>query len=109
MRALRTTPYQTLFEEDNLPENDDEAIDPEGIYVDSPAIESDEKILGLVVQLPHDGEQIQGIVQNRKRNAEGMLNGTVGDGLVLDTREYEVDFSDGSFEAYSTNIFLENI
>ena len=90
-----------------MPEDDDEVVDPEGIYVDSPAMESNDKILGLAIQLPHDGENLQGIVKRRKRNAEGMLIGTADDDPVLDTREYEVEFPDVSFAAYSTNTLLK--
>ena len=72
-------------------------------------MENSDKILGLAIQLPHGGEQIQGIVKRRKRNAEGMLIGTADDDPVLDTREYEVEFPDGSYAAYSTNTLLENL
>ena len=46
-------PYQSLFDKDNLPDEDEKVIDPEGVYVDSPAMENSDNILGLAVQLPH--------------------------------------------------------
>ena len=38
-----------------------------------------------------------------------MLVGTADDDPFLDTREYEVEFPDGSYAAYSTNTLLENL
>ena len=43
--------YQSLFDKDNLPDDDEEVVDPEGVYVDSPATENIDNMLGLAIRL----------------------------------------------------------
>ena len=38
-----------------------------------------------------------------------MLIGTVDQNPILDSREYEVDFPDGTYSSYSYNVIIENL
>jgi len=46
---------------------------------------------------------------NRKRRIDGELQGCSNANPILDTSIYEVEFDDGSTEAYSANIIAEHI
>ena len=115
-------PYQNIFEDDN---SDDEYIIPQErgedgepfsrleldeINHDSPYAEKDDRYIGVKVPLPHlDGELKQATVKRRKRNEDGTLRGTSHDNPILDTRVYEVEFEDGSYNEYSANVLAENL
>ena len=38
-----------------------------------------------------------------------MLVGTANPNPILESREYEVQFSDGSYSNYATNVLIENV
>ena len=64
----------------------------------------------MKVPLPHPkGEMQQATVKRRKKNDDGTLRGTSNDNPLLDTREYEVEFEDGSYSEYSANVLAENL
>ena len=46
---------------------------------------------------------------NRKRDSSGMLIGTHHNNPKMDSREYQVQFPDGSHSNYSDNLLLENL
>ena len=115
-------PYQNIFEDDEL---DDEHVllqergedgepftrlDLDELDHDSPYAEEGDRYIGMKVPLPHpEGEMKQATVKRRKKNEDGTLRGTSNDNPILDTREYEVEFDDGSYSEYSANALAENL
>ena len=94
--------------------DDDEVIEP----YDTGAIKSDaddytpeayDQYLTAEVLLPHGGEAKKARVINRKRDKDGLPVGKHHSNPLLDTRMYEVEFPDGSTEAYTANMIAENI
>jgi len=61
------------------------------------------------VCVPKGGELSYGTVMNRKRKIDGGRQGPSNANPILDTSVYEVEFDDGSTEAYSANIIAEHI
>ena len=114
-------PYDLLLDDDNLDDMDVEPqeLDESGNIVqlndlddefDSAYMEKNDPIIGTRIQLPHEsGEAKEAVVIARKRNHDGTLIGTANDNPVLDSRIYEVQFPDGSYSEYSTNVLLENL
>ena len=113
--------YDNLFESDSL---DDEFIDPQEVdeygnpihipdadlpVNDAALVENDDSIIGIKVPLPHGGELLEGTVRKRKRTPDGELVGTANPNLALDSRIYEVEFPDGSYQEYATNTLVENL
>ena len=113
--------FKDLFESDSL---DDETIDFQDIDewgnpvsmpdVDVPdndpaIVENDDSMIGVKVPLPHGGELLEGTVRKRKRTSDGELLGTANSNLALDSRIYEVEFPDGSYQDYATNTLVENL
>ena len=114
-------PYESMFEVDDL---DDELIEPQEVDLqgnviprpdldgmdDAPYLEMEDKFIGAKVPLPHpNGEMIEATVKSRKRTATGMLKGTEHDNPMMDTRVYEVEFPDGSYDEYAANVLIENL
>lgn len=115
-------PFRYLFEEDAL---DDEHIDPQEVDdLGNPIIRPDlddiehndeafkeqfDPYVGLKVPLARGGEMQEATVRSRKRNPDGSLKGTANDNIALDTRVYEVEFPDGSYNEYATNTLIENL
>ena len=53
------------------------------------------------------GELKRGIIKSRKRNERGELIGTSNSNPLLDTRLYTIEFDDGTYGEYTTNIVME--
>jgi len=68
----------------------------------------DEYLLAQVV-LPIGGELHRGQVVRRKRDHEGRPIGIRNRNPILDTREYEVEFSNGNSSSYMANTIAENL
>ena len=68
----------------------------------------DEYLLAQVV-LPIGGELRRGQVIRRKRDHEGHPIGIRNRNPILDTREYEVEFSNGNSSSYMANTIAENL
>ena len=113
--------FEHHFEEDSM---DDESIDSQELDdhgnpinipdVDKPendaaCLENDDPMIGSKIPLPHTGELLEGTVRKRKRNHDGTLSGTANTNPALDSRIYEVEFPDGSYQEYATNVLVENI
>ena len=117
------SPYDSIFEFDD--EVDDEEIlfqelDSDGnvilkpdvddfIHNEAPYMESHDNHIGMKVTLPHQGEMLEGTVIERLKNADGTLIGKANDNPILDSREYKVEFGDGSYNEYSANVLIENL
>jgi hypothetical protein len=108
-------PYASMFESDDLDNEDidpmhDESFKPDVDDIkEAPFNEIDDKYIGMKVDLPHLGEMKEGTVRRRKRTADGNLVGTANSNPIRDTRVYEVDFGDGTYQDYSTNVLVENL
>jgi hypothetical protein len=63
------------------------------------------------VLLPVRSELVRAQVTGRKRSADGNPVGTANANPILDSREYEVKFQDGSTDTYaaSLNRFTHNV
>jgi hypothetical protein len=109
-------PYINLFESDNMDDEDIEfqEVDRDGNPVGVPDNdhifqEEEDEYIGLSVPLPFEGETREGTIRSRKRNAAGDLIGTRSNNPITDSRVYEVEFGDGSYQDYSTNLIAENL
>ena len=67
------------------------------------------KYLLAKILLPHDGELKSARVRNQVKDADGRPVGKRNANPLLDTREYEVKFPDGSIDALQVNIIAENM
>jgi hypothetical protein len=89
----------------------DEPEEPDGTHVDADDYtpESYDEYLLAEILLPHDGELKSARVRNRVKDADGRPTGKRNANPLLDTREYEVEFPDGSIDALQVNIIAENM
>ena len=78
----------------NIPDADDNAYD---------------NYVSAELQLANGDRMERAKVLRRHRNADGDTIGTRDDNPVLDTRVYDVEFSDGSIKQYAANIIAENM
>ena len=117
-----TDPYDNIFEDDDL---DDEDILPQEIngagepviradaeqflQNDPPFAETSDEHVGMTIDLPYKGEKRRGTIVRRKRNESGELIGTANENPIMDTRIYEVDFGEGTYQDYTTNLIMENL
>jgi hypothetical protein len=70
--------------------------------------ELDKYILANVM-LPRGDGLLKGRVARHKRGHDRNPIGTADRNTILDTREYEVTFKDGTTEAYTANFIAENL
>jgi hypothetical protein len=77
--------------------------------VDDYTSEEMDEYLSAVVDMPRDGETLSGVVTRRKRGADNVPIGKRHSNPLLDTREYEVEFPDGSLDTYTANMIAENL
>ena len=82
-----------------------EALAPEADEYEDP--ELFDKYIGAEINLNQGGQVLHGKVIGWKHNSAGNLVSRGANNPLLDTREYEVEFIDGSTEAYTANIVAE--
>ena len=82
-----------------------EALAPEADEYED--LELFDKYIGAEINLNRGGQVLHGKVIGWKRNSAGNLVSRGANNPLLDTREYEVEFIDGSTEAYTANIVTE--
>ena len=107
-------PYSELFEGDDDIEDNIQYLNPNNSpyheeFIDNDLVESTDKMLGVKVQLPHRGNQLEGSIRSRKRDPSGNLIGTESTNPILDTRQYTVDFGNGDYGDYAANTIIENL
>ena len=68
-----------------------------------------DKYLSAELMIDHDGETVRGTIMKRAKNDARDPIGRQITNPKMDTREYEVEFIDGTTERYSANIMAENI
>jgi hypothetical protein len=93
-----TGEYQPLEPEAAMPEADD--FDPEAF---------DRYLTAEVALSRGGGEPERGKVLRRKRNADGDPIGKAHENPLFDTRQYEVEFADGSVGSYTANMIAESL
>lgn len=108
-RNLEQFPYppDDLFEYDETVEPMDQAATQ--AEADEFTPEALDEYLSAELRLPHGGDYAHARVTGRKRDSEGNPIGLRNANPILDTRVYEVEFPDGSTDAFSANIIAENL
>jgi len=100
-------PGELFADDDDAPiVEEPEALMPE---VDDYTPEELDEYIGALVLLPVSSEVLRAVVKRRTHDDDGMHIGLKYPNLMLDTREYHLQFPDGSSEVYSANIIAENI
>ena len=97
-----------FFGDDELADEQQEPEASKPDVDDYTQYETDE-YLSAEVNMPRDGDIATGRVARRKRNADGLPIGRRNANPMLDTREYEVEFPDGSIDTYTANLIAENL
>jgi hypothetical protein len=98
-----------VFEDNYDPDTkvQDERFDrPEA---DSFTAEGLDNYLLTKVLLPRGDGKFKGTVVGRKKGNDGNPIGLANSNPILDTREYEVEFPDGSLDTYTANVIAENL
>ncbi len=83
--------------EEAIPEADD--LPPEFL----------DEYISAHVLLPKGDSYVKGQVISRKRNADGNVRGKANANPILDSRVYEVQFSDGHTKEYAANVIAEAV
>jgi len=98
-------------EDDGEPQDPDETKKPMPDLEEADEIQHEayDRYITARVCVPKGGDMSYGTVMNRKRRSDGDLMGRSNANPILDTSIYEVEFDDGSTEAYSANIIAEHI
>jgi hypothetical protein len=99
-------PPDDLFDDEPFEPMEPESLMPEA---DMYTPEAFDEYLNVEVMLPHGGEVLKAKVKSRKRDADGREMGTRAQNPILDTREYEVEFQDGSTDTFTANVVAENL
>jgi hypothetical protein len=90
-------------------QDDDDGAAAPAPDADEVTSESLDTYLNADVRLPKGGTMTSARVRNRKRSADGSLQGTANPNPILDTRTYEVEFPDGEVHEYAANTIAENM
>ena len=102
-------------EKDLFAEGDDDYttvpmdIKEEAPEADDYTPEETDRYLHAKVLLPRGGEFKMGEIKARKRDLRGLPIGKEDPNPILDTREYVVEFPDGSTDTYLANVIAENL
>jgi hypothetical protein len=104
-------PSGDLYDGDLDPFDDIEAAEEAALMpeADKWMPETFDKYLAADVLLPHGGELVQAKVMGRKRAADGTPVGVTHSNPIMDTREYEVSFPNGSTNCYAANMIAESL
>ena len=88
--------YDVFAEDSEMEPFDEEAVKPEA---DEFTPEAYDEYLTARVMVPRGGEATSAIVRRRKRDHDGQPIGLRNTNPIMDTREYEVEFPDGTTAA----------
>ena len=78
--------------------------------LDAPCASLTDSLLGAEVTLPTSDGYVSGKVKRRKVDpSTNLLQGTYNANPILDSRVYEVEMPDGTYNDYSANVLIENI
>jgi hypothetical protein len=94
-----------------LPEKETEPYEPEAAMpeADEYTPETFDKYISAEVMLPVGGDLKRAKVTARKQDDNGNPVGLAHNNPILDTRLYEVEFPDGSTDAFSANVIAESM
>ena len=96
------TPVFQLYEDD-----DDGVIDHAKEAEEEPTPISFDNYIGAEVTLPRGDEMVSGTVKSRVKDHEGDPIGIANQNPILDTRVYEVEFTNGGRVELGANIIAE--
>jgi hypothetical protein len=104
-------PSGDLYDGDLDPFDEIEAVEEAVLMpeADEWMLDTFNKYLAAEVLLPHGGELVRAKVTGQKRAADGTPVGVAHSNPILDTREYEVSFPDGSTDCYAANMIAESL
>jgi hypothetical protein len=112
-RATNNKDLETLFPtvpDDIYADDDDSEPNPDDMpEADDFTPESLDEYLTAEVLLPLGGDVTKARVIGRKRDADGNPVGRRNNNPILDTREYEVEFPDGSTDVFTANTIAESM
>lgn len=77
--------------------------------IDNATPEYQDTYLGAEVTLPLQGTMQTGKVTRRTRDTDGNLIGTESEHSILDTRQYDVKFHDGTIKPFTANVLAEHM
>jgi hypothetical protein len=102
---------ETLFDLDEEETNNSQPFEPEAAMpeADDYTEEAFDKYITAQVLLPKGDSFQTGQVKRRKRDHNGDPTGRADSNPILDTRVYEVEFSDGATQEFSANIIAESL
>jgi hypothetical protein len=87
-----------------------EPIDPNTIPDEHRSTEAFDQYIAASILFPQGGEQKKATVMRRRINPEtGFPVGVRNSNPILDTREYEVQFPDGSTDTFTANLIAKNL
>jgi hypothetical protein len=72
-------------------------------------VDTYDQYAGAKVRVPIGGEIRSGKVMRLKRELDGAWKGRAHANFMLDSRTYEIEFSDGRSDEYTTNFIVENM
>ena len=100
------------FYQQDQPGDDDgdiELVEEHAMEADDYDPDAFDAYLGARLLLPRDGERVPARVTKRMKGNDGRPIGTAHQQPLMDTRQYEVEFDDGSTEEYYANVIAENM
>jgi hypothetical protein len=89
--------------------DDSDGAEPRMPEADDYDADTFDKYLGAETLLSSGDSMLRGIVKTRKRDADGNPIGKANSNPLLDTRLYNVQFSDGNIKEYAANVIAESI
>ena len=92
-----------------VPYEDEETTPSQLPDIDDVTPEVADSYVGAQVNLPIGGTTSEGTVKRRAWDTNGNLQGKADTNPILDTRTYEVEFSDGRTAEFSANAIAEHM
>lgn len=96
-----------FVEDDTIEPAEGEEFRPEADEYYSP--DAFDRYLTASILLNRGGESLRGVVKARAKDEHGNPKGVSHSNPLLDTREYEVEFPDGSIDVLTANAIAENL
>ena len=112
---LRDDGYECRHEYENAfyIDDEDEGLEPEEPNdipeIDEYTPEGYDEYIGAQMIIPRPDGRIQGKIVKRMKGNDGNPIGRRNDNPLLDTRQYEVELSDGTTEEFYANVIAENL
>jgi hypothetical protein len=106
--------FVNVTDDDVLNSSEDEVHRPispneNGMEYHDYTLEEMDEYLSKTLYLPRGGELVTARVAKRTRDGDEVPTGCRNSNPILDTRQYEVEFPDGSIDIYTANVIVENL